>query len=154
MLLNLFHSGTVCNVADEILTLVNAGRIYFFCLLYEFWSSVARRCRDILIIFRKQFRFWKLFRELLNVFLLRGTDKFRGSLCRADNRRRRSLLPTTQVGRYNSAEGNNFSRVLDVIFSLSSNQSFRFAECEEIFPLIRIRDNFRLFYNQIEKNSL
>ena len=55
------------------------------------------------------------------------------------------------LGRYHSAEQNNFSRVRDVVFSFSSNQSFRFAECEEIFPLIRIRDNFRLFYNQIEK---
>ena len=30
-------------------------------------------------------------------------------------------------------------------------QFSRFRAYEEIFPLIRIRDNFRLFYNQIEK---
>ena len=36
MFVKFFHSGTVCNIANEILTLIEVERIYFLCLLYEF----------------------------------------------------------------------------------------------------------------------
>lgn len=39
--IELSHSGTVCNVANEILAFVEVERIYFFCLLDEFRCRVA-----------------------------------------------------------------------------------------------------------------
>ena len=80
-----------------------------------------------------------------------GTDTSRGFLCRADTHRRQSRLLTTQADRYHSAEENNFSRVLDVVFSFShstSNKNSENISCvSEISLLDLLADGVCVFRN-------